>query len=162
VAVLFADAAEGARQVSALEKVIGRREATMQDGIETYYRLRADLWGVRPAGLTLTDAEQRASDTTVGDGPNSTGGVGIFARRAAMAALTSAQREALTAAEARIPQHMRAELRILLREGRSALAIRDFLSGEFDPLALDILLGYLRVQEDVGFVSLTVASAAGR
>ena len=57
---------------------------------------------------------------------------------------------------------MRAELRILLREGRSALAIRDFLSGEFDPLALDILLGYLRVQEDVGFVSLTVASAAGR
>ena len=154
-AVLFADAAQGERQVSALAEIVGSREAAVQAGVETYYRLRAAQWGETPTDITLTAAEQAASETMVGRGPNSPTGTGIFARRAATQALTPDQREAVAAAEAQIPQHMRAELRILLRGERSVLAIRDFLAGEFDPLPLDPLVDYLHVLEDVGFVSLS-------
>ncbi len=161
-AVLFADAEAGERQVSLLADVIDGREAAIQAGVETYYRLRADQWGEQPMDVTLTSAERRASEAMVARGPNSPTGTGIFARRAATQALTPEQREAVASAEAQIPQHMRAELRILLRGERSVLAIRDFLSGEFDPLPLDALVDYLAVLEDVGFVSLTGGVTSSR
>ncbi len=161
-AVLYADAEVAERQVSVLANLIDGRESAVQDGVDAYYRLRADQWGVRPRDLTLNDAERRASEMIVARGPNAPSGTGIFARRAASAALTPQQRESVAAAEARIPQHMRAELRILLRQERSALSARDFLAGEFDPLPLDVLLDYLQVQEEIGFISLTGGDAGSR
>jgi hypothetical protein len=59
-----------------------------------------------------------------------------------------------------IPQHMRAELNILLGQRKNALEIRDFLSGEFEPLSLADLMAYLRELEKLGQVKLTTATAA--
>jgi aminopeptidase YwaD len=56
----------------------------------------------------------------------------------------------------KIPQHMSAELNILLGKAKSALEIRDFLSGEFEPLPLADLLDYLRAQEKAGSVRLNI------
>ena len=50
---------------------------------------------------------------------------------------------------------MTAELNILLGQKKSVLEIRDFLSGEFDPLPLQDLLENLRVQEKMGNVKLS-------
>ncbi|MFT5144947.1 MAG: hypothetical protein ACI84D_003587 [Thalassolituus oleivorans] len=58
------------------------------------------------------------------------------------------------AATAKVPGHMTAELRLLLAKGLTVMEIRDFLVGEFDPLPLGDLMGYLRVQEKTGAVKL--------
>jgi hypothetical protein len=49
---------------------------------------------------------------------------------------------------------MNAELNILLGRGGTALDIRDFLAGEFDPLPLDAFMQYLKAQEAAGRVRL--------
>jgi hypothetical protein len=49
---------------------------------------------------------------------------------------------------------MNAELNILLGQNRSVLEIRDFLSGEFEPLSLDSLMQYLEAQRTAGRVRL--------
>jgi hypothetical protein len=49
---------------------------------------------------------------------------------------------------------MTAELNILLGQNKTVLEIRDFLSGEFEPLALDALMSYLKAQQAAGRVKL--------
>ena len=56
-----------------------------------------------------------------------------------------------------IPQHMRAELNILLGQKKTVLEIRDFLSGEFEPLPLSDLTAYLKELEKIGQAQLTIA-----
>jgi hypothetical protein len=53
-----------------------------------------------------------------------------------------------------IPQHMNAELNILLRQNRTVLEIRDFLSGEFEPLPLERLMAVLKAREAQGSIRL--------
>ncbi len=51
---------------------------------------------------------------------------------------------------------MTSELNLLLGQNRTVLEIRDFLTGEFDPLPLADLMEYLRAQEKLGAVRLIV------
>ena len=50
----------------------------------------------------------------------------------------------------RIPQHMNAELSILLGKEKTVLEIRDFLSGEFEPVPLEDVLAVLKAREAAG------------
>ncbi len=45
---------------------------------------------------------------------------------------------------------MNAELSILLGKGKTVLEIRDFLSGEFEPVPLEDVLGVLKAREAGG------------
>jgi peptidase M28-like protein len=54
-----------------------------------------------------------------------------------------------------VPQEMNAELSILLGQKKTALEIRDFLSGEFTPLPLADLMAVLRAREAAGTIRLT-------
>ena len=49
-----------------------------------------------------------------------------------------------------LPQHMNAELTILLGKKKTALEIRDFLSGEFEPVPLADVMAVLRAREAPG------------
>ena len=51
---------------------------------------------------------------------------------------------------------MNAELTILLGQHRTALEIRDFLSGEFTPVPLADVMAVLRARETAGTIKLTV------
>jgi len=53
-----------------------------------------------------------------------------------------------------LPQHMNAELSILLGKKLSALEIRDFLSGEFEPIPLADVMAVLRAREATGAIRL--------
>ncbi len=53
-----------------------------------------------------------------------------------------------------LPQHMNAELAILLGKHRSVLQIRDFLSGEFEPVPLADLMVVLHAREAQGTIKL--------
>jgi hypothetical protein len=50
---------------------------------------------------------------------------------------------------------MTSELSILLGRKMTVLEIRDFLSGEFEPLPLADLMGYLKMQEKLGAIKLS-------
>ena len=49
---------------------------------------------------------------------------------------------------------MNAEATILLGQKKTALEIRDFLSGEFEPIALADVMRYLRLREQAGVIRL--------
>ena len=53
-----------------------------------------------------------------------------------------------------LPQHMNAELSILLGKKLSVLEIRDFLSGEFEPVPLADVMAVLRARETAGAIKL--------
>jgi len=49
---------------------------------------------------------------------------------------------------------MAAEATILLGKNKTALEIRDFLSGEFEPIPLADVMRYLRAREQTGVIRL--------
>jgi hypothetical protein len=49
---------------------------------------------------------------------------------------------------------MTAEATILLGKKKTALEIRDFLSGEFEPIAIGEVMRYLRGREQAGIIRL--------
>jgi hypothetical protein len=51
---------------------------------------------------------------------------------------------------------MTSELNLLLGQNKTVLEIRDFLTGEFEPLPLADLMEYLRAQEKLGALKLIV------
>ena len=53
-----------------------------------------------------------------------------------------------------VPEEMNAEFTILLGQHKTALEIRDFLSGEFTPLPLADLMTVLHAREAAGTVKL--------
>lgn len=112
-----------------------------------YYRLRAEQKKVKATEPKITNEEREASRTYV-ERPEGQAGGGFGRMRAAMANLTDDERAVLD----RIPQHMTAELNILIGKKKSQLEIRDFLSGEFEPLPLADLTEYVRVMEKMGML----------
>ena len=50
---------------------------------------------------------------------------------------------------------MTAEMTILQGQKKTALEIRDFLSGEFEPIPLSDVMAYLRAREQAGAIRLT-------
>ena len=53
-----------------------------------------------------------------------------------------------------LPQHMNAELTILLGQKKTALEIRDFLSAEFEPVPLADVIAVLRARATLGQIRL--------
>ena len=83
------------------------------------------------------------------------GGVeGQFRESEVMARLSPEDRGIVRAGLRKVPQHMTAELNALQGRKKTAMEIRSFLSGEFEPLQLADLLDYLRTQEMLGVVKL--------
>ena len=104
----------------------------------------------------MTEEEKRAARTQVQQsGAEGSGFGGRGAMQQALEKFSPEEREALQKARARVPAHMQAELNTLLGRGKTVLEIRNFLSGEFEPLALADLMEYLRAQEKLGSVKLT-------
>lgn len=162
-AVLFAKPEEGAKQLAPVAALVEQRAAALQAEAKALFEMRAAQFGAASAEPQPTDIEKQAArlmvETTAapgGGGPGGGGGgAGFAAQQAAFAQLSPEDRRALQAAIAKIPGHMTAELNILLRQKKTALEIRDFLTGEFEPLPLADFIAYLRAQEKIGRVKLT-------
>jgi Zn-dependent M28 family amino/carboxypeptidase len=151
--VLFTSGVDGQKQLAPLAASVDQKAALLQNELTAAYRLAASQWKVAAKEPALSEAERVASRLVVERlGQVASGGGG--GSRGAQGS------PALQAAQARIPQHMRAELNILLGQKKTALEIRDFLSGEFEPLPLEDLMAYLRAQEQAGMIKL--AERSGR
>ncbi len=150
---LFATPAAAAR-VASLASAVDRKAAALQAELTDNWRAAAAQWGVQAKEQAQTPLEREAARLVAarvggGRGFGGPGGPGGPSN------VSAADRAALQEAQARFPQHMNAELSILLSQNRTVLEIRDFLSGEFEPLPLESLMALLRAQEKMGSVTLT-------
>jgi len=153
-AVLFPSPAEAEKRLAPFESLIDQRAAALQNEVKAYYRLQADQRKVPAAEPAMTEAEQKASRTAVERAPGTAGFGGFGRMQQAIEKLPESERKPVQQAMAKVPQHMTAELAILAGKNKTVLEIRDFLSGEFEPLPLGDLMAFLQAQEKMGMVKL--------
>jgi hypothetical protein len=158
--ILFTNGADGEKRMTTLAALVDQRAAALQHEVTAYYALRAEQLQVKPAEPPPTAAETEAASLVAERVP----GGQMFGRRgrndALFASLPPADRAPAMAAMNKLPQHMAAELTILLAQKQTVLEIRDFLAGEFDPLPAEDLLAYLRASEKLGGIKLTAVKPA--
>ncbi len=151
-AVLYRAPDEQQRKLSALSSLVERRAAALLNESKAYFELKA-----APQEPTTTEAEAKAARMLI-ERTGGGGGFGFGGRRGfgqALEKFPPEQRAAIQDGMRKVPQHMTAELNILMGKKKTVLEIRDFLSGEFEPLPLADLMDYLRAQEKLGSVKLT-------
>jgi hypothetical protein len=157
-AVLFPVPAEGLKKLAVLEPLLDQQAAALQAQVTAFFKLTAAHWkqtAVEPAAseLELKAAKlvvEQAAGAAAGGGRGGFGGVGGAGSQPA-----SPDREALMAAMRKIPGHMTAELRAIMRRKLTVAQIRDFISGEFEPVPLSDVMAYMDAQAKLGAVTLT-------
>jgi hypothetical protein len=146
-AQLFDDPSAGERLLQPMIALLDERAETLVREVTASFRIAASLHGVPSSEPPATELELLAARTLVERAESgSTSG-----RGQGNAQLTEDDRAAMR----KIPSHMTGELGVLLGEVMTVLEIRNFVAGEFDPLPLEDLFGYLRVQEKTGAIRLT-------
>jgi hypothetical protein len=156
-AVLYANPADAQKKIATFDPLVDQRANALLNEVKAFYEVEAQRLDVRPSEPVLTAEEAQAAKTVVervGGQQGRAGGGGRGGGVAAGGAQTD--RTALQAALGKIPQHMTSELNLLLGQNKTILEIRDFLSGEFEPLPLADLMEYLRAQEKLSTLKLTV------
>ena len=155
-AVLFTNPADGQKKLAAFEPLIEQRASALRNETAALYRLRAEQLKVTAAQPEMTAEEKEAArliPERVGGAQGGRGGGGGGGGRGGRGGAPLSPDE--QAAQRRVPQHMTAELNILIGQKKTVLEIRDFLSGEFEPLPLADLMEYFRLQEKLGAIKLT-------
>jgi len=138
--LLFDRKAEGIQKLEPLQALLDARAQTLLNEVTASFRIAAEIHGVPATEPAVTEVERKAArlvvETSQSEGPRPT--------------LTDADIVAM----GKVPGHMRSELRQLQARGMTVMEIRNFLAGEFDPLPLNDLLAYFRVQERLGSIKL--------
>lgn len=148
-AVLYSDPASAPKRLAVVLSAIDRATAALLDEARAAYTLAAQRLQTQPVFEPPMTAEEKqaanlivecTAETTVSGcrGAGGARGGGAGARPSGPA----------------LPQHMNAELAILLGKHRSVLEIRDFLSGEFEPVPLADLMAVLHAREAQGTIKL--------
>ncbi|MBI4503695.1 MAG: hypothetical protein HY700_21350, partial [Gemmatimonadetes bacterium] len=151
--ILFDNPANGQTQLQPFEALIDQRGAALQSEVAVAYRLRAAQLKVPATEPVLTAEEQQASRLLVERIPSENAGRG--GGRGGFGAPQTPELQAVQQALQKIPQHMRSEFNLLANQKKTALEVRDFVAGEFDPLPLADVMTYLRAQEKAGQIRLT-------
>jgi hypothetical protein len=156
--VLFASPDSGMKRLAATYgPLVDARANALLAEVTATFKLAAATWKVPVTEPLPTDLEKQAAKLVVervapaGGAPGGPGGGG--GRGGA-----GGGNPEVAAAQRKIPQHMTSELNALLNRKMTALEIRDFVSGEFEPLPLDDLMAYLRAMEKAGTLKLTERS----
>ncbi len=124
----------------------------MQFELKAFYQAQAQRWKAQAVEPYPTDAEKQAARLY----PERVGEAGrVGALQQALQRLPAEERAAIETRLRKVPQHMTPELNALLGQKKSVLAIRNFLSGEFEPLPVADLLETLRAQEKLGLLKIT-------
>ena len=143
---LYVDPPAAATKLSALEDLIDRRSDALLDEVKQIYKLEAQRRKVSASEPKQGALEKEASKLMV----ERVGTQGRGFGRGGFGQLSEADQGSL----AKVPQHMSSEISILIGRGKSVLEVRDFLSGEFEPLPLADLMEYLKVMEKLERVKL--------
>jgi hypothetical protein len=144
--ILWTNTDSGKQKTAAFVPLIDQRASSLLNEVKTAYQLQAGQRGVPPSEPVMTAQERDAANLVVeavgGAGRGGRGGGGGGGGRGGANAGPS------------LPTEMTAEFTILLGQHKTALEIRDFLSGEFTPLPLADLMTVLRAREAAGTLKL--------
>jgi hypothetical protein len=127
--------------------------------VKAFYEVETQRLNMRATEPALTPEEAQAAKTVVervGGQQGGGGGRGGGAGAAPAGGAGQVDRAALQPLLRKVPQHMTSEMNLLLGQNKTVLEIRDFLTGEFEPLSLADLMEYLRAQEKLGALRLVV------
>jgi Zn-dependent M28 family amino/carboxypeptidase len=147
--VLFANPADAEKKLAATyDPLIESRATALLAEVKATYALAAATWKVKATEPVESELEKQAARTVVervpqapGAGGRGGGGGGGGGRGGA--------------GPSKIPGHMTSELGAVLGRGMTVLEIRDFISGEFEPVPLQDVWEYIKAQETAGAVKLT-------
>ncbi len=158
--VLFDSPAEAGTKLAEFESLIDQRAEALQNEVRAFYAMKAEQGKAEaqePAASELeTQAARMVPERIGGQGP---GGGGGGAMQQAIARLSPEDRAAVQAAMSKVPMHMAGEVNTLVGQNPekkwTVLAIRDFVSGEFEPLPLADLMDYFKAAERIGALKLS-------
>lgn len=147
--VLFANPADAEKKLAATyDPLIDARTNALLAEVKATYTMAASTWKVPATEPAQTELEKTAAKTYVervpqagGPGAGRGGGGGGGGGRGG-------------ATQSRIPGHMTGELNAAMGKGMSVLEMRDFISGEFEPVPLQDVWDFVKAQEAAGTVKL--------
>ena len=149
--ILWTNANNGKQRTAAFAPMIDQRAAVLLNEVKAAYQLQAAQRSMQAPEPVMTAQEREAANLVVeaigGAGGRGGGGGGGGGRGGG-----GGGRGANTGPL--LPTEMTAEFTILLGQHKTALEIRDFLSGEFTPLALADLMTVLHARETAGTIKL--------
>jgi hypothetical protein len=143
--ILWTNANNGKQKTAAFVPLIDQRASGLLTEVKAAYQLQAAQRGVPAAEPMMTAQEREAANLvveSVGGGRGGRGGGGGGGGRGGANAGPA------------LPQEMTAEFTILLGQHKTALEIRDFLSGEFTPVPLADVMAVLHARETAGSIRL--------
>ena len=149
--ILWTNVDKGKQETAMFVPLIDQRASSLLNEVKAAYQLQAAQRGVPAAEPVMTAEEREAANLvveSVGPPPGTGGGPGGFGGGGG----GGGGRGAATGPQ--VPQEMTAEFTILIRQHKTALEIRDFLSGEFTPLPLADLMTVLHAREAAGTLKL--------
>lgn len=162
--VLYEDPAGATKRLAPLEAAIDKTLAARYEELRTLYgvhaaRLQAPA---APAGdPPLTAAEREAAQLLVQCAGEATrSGCASVGGRGGRGGRGGGGRGG--GGGPALPQHMNAEFTILLGQGKTALEIRDFLSGEFEPIPVEDVMAALQARQAAGTIKLAPRAAAAK
>ncbi len=147
--VLWTNADEGKKKTAAFVPLIDQRASVLLNEVKAAYQLQAMQRGVPASEPVMTAQEREAANLVV----ESVGDARRRTREAGGGDRWGGGRGGAPAGPA-VPTEMNAEFTILLGQHKTALEIRDFLSGEFTPLPLADLMAVLHAREAAGTIKL--------
>ena len=136
------------------EPLFDQRAASLLNEVKAAYQLNAMQRSVAATEPAMTPEEREAANLVVEQ--VSTGGRGGGGGRGGPPGAGGGGRggQASGALTPSLPDEFNAEFSILLGKHKTALEIRDFLSGEFTPLPLADVMAVLRAREAQGSIKL--------
>ena len=155
-AVLYSDPVAAPKNLSPIEASIDKTAVAMTESIRAAYGLHAQRLSTQPIFEPPQTPEEKDAYNLIvecSSGRATFSGCAAAAGAGRGGAGGGGGRGAAPAGPA-LPQHMNAELSILLGKKLSVLEIRDFLSGEFEPVPLADVMAVLRARETAGTIKL--------
>jgi hypothetical protein len=151
--ILWTNAQSGKQKASAFAPLIDQRASGLLNEVKAAYQLQAAQRGLSAPEPVLSAQEREAANLMVESVGGGRGGGRGGGGGAAGGGRGGGGRGGANAGPA-LPTEMTAEFTILLGQHKTALEIRDFLSGEFTPLPLADLMAVLRARETAGTIKL--------
>jgi hypothetical protein len=118
------------------------------------YALASATWKVKATEPVESELEKQAARTVVERVAPTAGAAGAAGGRGGGGG------GARGGAPSKVPGHMTGEVNAVLGRGMTVLEIRNFISGEFEPVPLQDVWDYIKAQETAGAVKLTTKNAS--
>src|SRR5262245_30107322 len=146
---LWMNVDDGKKKTAVFVPLVDQRASSLLNEVKAAYQLQAAQRRLTATDPVLTAEEREASNLVVEQVQTGQRGGGGGGQRGAPAGARGGGPTGPS-----LPQEMNAEFNILLGQRKTALEIRDFLSGEFTPLPLGDLMAVLRAREAAGTIRL--------